>query len=801
MSLSPLDLIDAHSWKRVTFATYAVSLSFFEAVILERLVRGGASQALILADVHGVKAALSEQGAQRVGKDYELEPVAVEGGVFHPKVSVLAGGEECHLLVGSGNLTFNGWGGSCEILEHLHVGFAPQAVADAAAFFEGLSDATRVRHSAQTHSAAIAGDLRRAAGAAGGDGNIRFIHNLTASIEEQIAQFADDLGGARRLAVMAPYYDGAKAVDSLCKTLGLSTVLVHAHKHGCVEGMAAQNWPRGGTNEIEAVLLDLFDKNDTRRLHAKAFEILCKRGRIVISGSANGTTAALGTGRNVEACVVRLQRGRMSGWRHTPSEPLDPVLISEDEQNESEQSTGVLRAALDADQLSGEVFTPKMTGTVSVFLVAGTGPEKLATTTLLPGARFSVSAPLLEERSWTGGRLVIRVQDARGRQAEGFVSVVSFGDITRRAGLLSRRLFALLAGSETPADVAAIMSWFHEDPDRLAAAAPVAAISGTGAKNTQEKHELIPVAALSEEYTAGALAVMAHHPAAARNWSRFMDNILAAFRAARAPFGQTASGGVGDDDEDKSEEDGATDNEAPTYDPAIDKSLAVFERLFDLLTRPGAPPRYALIALDLTQYVCARLRPDAAQAKTWLERLIRVLIGTDVPDERRGDVAAAVLTIAAMQVDPAPATCRWARHCLLRLGVEFDGGPPDAEGVRGFTALLPEQISFAELWPRLQCVRTFQEQVRAYLRALQDGRPNEAAYPALRQEARAEWPLLESAITSEQARQRIAVTPRNTGSCPRCFITLPAAEAARLRSIGIASAKGCCSRIVIWAGD
>jgi len=32
MSLSLLHLIDAHPWKRVRFATYAVSLSFFEAV-------------------------------------------------------------------------------------------------------------------------------------------------------------------------------------------------------------------------------------------------------------------------------------------------------------------------------------------------------------------------------------------------------------------------------------------------------------------------------------------------------------------------------------------------------------------------------------------------------------------------------------------------------------------------------------------------------------------------------------------------------------------------------------------------
>lgn len=90
MSVAPLDLISAHPWRRVIFTTYALSLSFFEAVILDALVRGGGRESLILADVHGVRGSLSEQGAQRVGKDYDVEPVSVSGVVFHPKISVSA---------------------------------------------------------------------------------------------------------------------------------------------------------------------------------------------------------------------------------------------------------------------------------------------------------------------------------------------------------------------------------------------------------------------------------------------------------------------------------------------------------------------------------------------------------------------------------------------------------------------------------------------------------------------------------------------------------------------------------------
>src|SRR6204780_876473 len=161
MSLAPLDLLSAYPWRRAVFTTYTLSLSFFEAVILDALVRGGGREALILADIQGIRASLSEQGAHRVGKDYEVEPVSVTGGVFHPKLSVLSAGEECHVLVGSGNLTFGGWGGNCEVLEHLHPSFAGDAIEDTATLFDLISVTERVRHCAGERCDTIATELRR----------------------------------------------------------------------------------------------------------------------------------------------------------------------------------------------------------------------------------------------------------------------------------------------------------------------------------------------------------------------------------------------------------------------------------------------------------------------------------------------------------------------------------------------------------------------------------------------------------------------------------------------------------------
>src|SRR2546430_17550889 len=52
---------------KAVFTRTPLSLSFFEASVLDHLVRGGARNALILAEEDGVLDALSEQGALRAG--------------------------------------------------------------------------------------------------------------------------------------------------------------------------------------------------------------------------------------------------------------------------------------------------------------------------------------------------------------------------------------------------------------------------------------------------------------------------------------------------------------------------------------------------------------------------------------------------------------------------------------------------------------------------------------------------------------------------------------------------------------
>ena len=791
--LAPLDLVSAHPWRRVAFTTYALSLSFFEAIILDALVRGGGREAVILADVQGVRASLGEQGARRVGKDYEVEPVAVSGGVFHPKLSVLSAGDECHLLVGSGNLTFGGWGGNCEILEHLHPSFAADAIEDAADFFNLLPVAERVRHSAEQPCAAIAGALRSSVQGKPRNGNIRLFHSLDISISEQLVQAVDELGGAVRLVAAAPFWDGSSAIDDLCEDLGLDHVFVHAHSHGCVEGNAGSNWPTACHRGVKAIRLEVMEAHGPRRLHGKAFEVICKRGRIVLSGSANATGAALTAERNVEACVARIQRERKVGWKFTACDPPEPQGAIEKKDGD-EPAIGVLRAVLEGDEVSGKVLTPVMKGAVSVFRSTEMGLQPLGEVTLSAEATFRIKTPGLEEQSWRGERLVIRVQSKDGKQAEGFVSVASFVDITRRAGSVGRRLFAMLAGTETPADVAAIMSWFYEDPQRLGGTAPEAIGGGSENIGPEEASTMVTVAELDGTYAEALRLSVGKETTASPNWFRFISYVFAALRERRGPFGRAGTGRKGEDEEDIPPENGS---EPEGEDPAIERSMEVFARLFDRLVSLESPLRHVMMAFDLTQYVCERMQPEAARAQAWLERLVKAFMKVGVPPERRNDVAGGVLILFA--IAPETRGCRWARDCLLHVGVDMGGKAPSMDGVQGFGSILHQRDGFEASWERLQSIRTYPEQVRSFLRALKDGKPG-SDYGDLAREAPEEWRVLEAAIVSEYFRKQLLVLSQLQEFCPRCQISLPTGEFFRLQSIGIATAKGCCHRVVIWPG-
>src|SRR5262249_45316551 len=158
---------------------------------------------------------------------------------------------------------------------------------------------------------------------------------------------------------------------------------------------------------------------------------------------------------------------------------------------------------------------------------------------------------------------------------------------------------------------------------------------------TDEDEVLVSVAALAD-YADAFADSKGHEGGTHKAWSRFLDQILLAFREPRGPFGGTDAGTPGEDEEDN---DSNERRDPQQKEPGLDKAFASFERLFEVLTKDGSPARNGIIAFELTGYICYRLRPDAFRVQGWLDRIVRVLLAAGVPPDKRDDIAAAILTL------------------------------------------------------------------------------------------------------------------------------------------------------------
>jgi hypothetical protein len=339
------------------------------------------------------------------------------------------------------------------------------------------------------------------------------------------------------------------------------------------------------------------------------------------------------------------------------------------------------------------------------------------------------------------------------------------------------------------------MGWFHEDHRRLTGSLPMRfGSSGDEQINDDRLNRTIAIGELNSSYAVHSASAIGTVGGTA-SWRRFMEHVFAGFRERRGPFGHTGVGRKGDDEADDDVEQMST---PIPEDPAIKRSFDIFAKLFDLLLSPQNAPRYSIIAFDLTQYICERLQPDLPIAKAWLKRLIKEIIRYGVPTDRKDDIAAAILVLLACEYEPSRA--RAARARLLRLGYSLSDDAPSGENVQGFQSVLIQTADFRDIWEQIKTVRTYPEQTRAYLSALKAGMTS-AEYGDLPKIVPEEWPVLHDAFRSDHSRRRIEVLNGWSDSCPRCHKTLPRLEISKLRSIGLATAKNCCQRILFYLGD
>lgn len=300
-AVHPLDVVRAGRWTRALFGTFALSLGFFEAAPLRALRRVGANDIRILADVSGVAASLGEGGAREVGRTYSLDPVAVPAGCFHPKFVLLDGEDGPRLIIGSGNLTFGGWGRNLELCEVLSPTLAPAAFADMADFLETLATTPRLDFPGYEVAASWAAALRRLPAPLNNE--IRILHSVERPIADQLVEMAAAAGGATGLLVASPYFGGADAVRSLAEKLEVGRTWVHVSTALALSG---RHYDFDADPAAEPVVVAELDEEPLQRpMHAKLIEIECREAVLSVSGSVNASGPALSRVANVELAVVR----------------------------------------------------------------------------------------------------------------------------------------------------------------------------------------------------------------------------------------------------------------------------------------------------------------------------------------------------------------------------------------------------------------------------------------------------------------------------------------------------------------
>ena len=174
---------------------------------------------------------------------------------------------------------------------------------------------------------------------------------------------------------------------------------------------------------------------------------------------------------------------------------------------------------------------------------------------------------------------------------------------------------AVLAGTETPADVAAIMSWFYEDPRRLADVAPEDI--GGGSKDPDAPGETSPRSSSPTCRVRRWRRQRQRQPPGKRNQGKLVPvygpdlrrlpretRTLRRSRAQAARVMMTVTMMMLDGDDDRDDDQGVMMKKTL---PSSGLSLHSSDCLICLL-KQDAESRQAVIAFDLAQYICERLR-------------------------------------------------------------------------------------------------------------------------------------------------------------------------------------------------
>ncbi len=832
--LSPSDIISKHPWRSALFLTYPLSLSFYESQLhKEGLHRRGCRDIRIVCDPDGYGMCLSERRSSRVGAEYRVSVAALPKGVFHPKVVLLEGESESVLMVGSGNLTFGGFGRNVEVLDAIHSSRHPGMFASFAAFLRDLSRHPNLILTDRQWIDEWGTRLGRF-DLSSPTGFPRLLHNAAAPLADQLAAEASARGGASLVRSLAPFHDpDGEGIIQFAETCGADNLVVGVL--ASAEGAPPPNSPFPFHNHaptsvrVEAAAV-IPPAGSSNKLHAKWLEIVCRDGTtLVVTGSLNATTQSLHTTRNIELVTLRLL---------TPgAEPLlawipCPPPAGHDRPDYHYSGLGeriLVQASLTREgSLSGRMLARSSpTGPWEVALVHPSGPLFTGTVTADETGRFSFPVP---DPAVFVTKLGVQIELHQGdRMAFGWVEVAPLLAMNRRSLLGVATLARLLSGQADPDDVTELVSYLAAHAEEH-----LAAFTDSGAASHRHRHKAqadadrpapdrsVPLSTLFRRDS-----VLLDHAAAeaGADESAFLTHILTRIRQRLLSPSPEDSAPSDDGDDGETEEEEDEDRaKAGRARERHKASLQDFNRRMEDLIRqlaaelprrgkPGgaaspqarvhAGARFgAACALWLEGNLFGRGPTSAPSdetgslARRWFSTVTSKIRASEAGEACRFHALTVALALACRALHRHTFPDRWAlsvvRSALERfLGGDAAAARQDLDEVAGEDGPKPifEKLLKPEMHPRLpECVGVLLGIATVSDQLARLTSPD----PATRHQAASDdslplWSLASAAplraLIRDGRRTRIAEARPTDTHCPACHMLLPLANQNEIRSL------------------
>jgi len=458
MTTSLSDVLGEQRWEKALFTTYSLSLTFFESIVLRALREVECRDIWVIADAEGYRSSLMERGSHGVGYEYHLVPIGLRNGVFHPKCCYLAGPDSDLLVVGSGNLTFGGFGRNLEVIEVLSSLSDPSCFQSFGEFLNALKRRTDVVCPDLTwidrfgdRAFQVAAPVNQA------QEFPRLLTSVEESVETQLSKIVPVLGDAEYLTVLSPFFDpDGRAVLELAQNSKANHVRIAMPPGGdpsCFPFPVARRWNK----KVSAVELDVEKEN--RPLHAQCIEWKIGQGTLSFTGSVNGTHQSLCTTKNIEVGILRFDASG-KGWATWDKAPIpssyeQPIY----RQAGIGESCLVFAELRDSGELKGRLLTLSSTqGTWSGKVEKASGESIEFIVAVDREGRFSIYLTNADDFLYASG-LQIRLK-AGDREARGWVQNAAILNLPKIQRLPLASLLRLINRDETEEDDIALLEYF-----------------------------------------------------------------------------------------------------------------------------------------------------------------------------------------------------------------------------------------------------------------------------------------------------------------------------------------------------